>query len=138
MLPFLLGNMGGVYHIHHFHLGRKFLLSSCVRRSGLFVVITMQPLFLVFGIQLAGLFEHPAFSVGVVGRFIGGAVNLTRAIEYAVQNGRTRIVSFEWLFPMTGHRATESGIDCRVFGIVAIVATLMSVVSWLAVAIYGI
>ena len=66
-LPFPLGNMGCVYHVYHFHLGRKFLLSSCVRRQVLLLVVAMQPLFLVFGIQLAGLFEHPTFSVGVVG-----------------------------------------------------------------------
>ena len=65
-------------------------------------------------------------------------MNLTRAIEYAVQTGRARIVSFEWLFPLTGLRATKSSIDCRVFGIVAIVATLVSVASWLAVAISGV
>ena len=130
--------MGCVYHIYHFYLGRKFLLSSCGRQPGLLVVITVWPFFLVFGIQLAGLFEHPTFSVGVVGWFIGGALNLTRAIEYAVQTRRARIVSFEWLFSLTGLRATESGIDCRVFGVVAIVAALMSVASWLAVAIPGI
>ena len=76
MLPFPLGDMGCVYHIHCFHLGREFLLSSRVRWSGLVVVVAMQPLFLVFGIQLAGLFEHPTFSVGVVGWFIGGAMDL--------------------------------------------------------------
>ena len=119
-------------------MGRKFFLSSCVRRPGLLVVIAMQPLFLVFGIQLAGLFEHRTFSIGVVGWFIEGAVNLTRAIEYVVQSGRTQIVSFEWLFPLTGLRATESGIDCRVFNVIAIVVTLMSVASWLSIAISGI
>ena len=77
MLPFPLGNMGCVYHVYRFHLGRKFLLSSFVWRLGILLVIAMQPLFLLFGIQLAGLFEHPAFSVGVVREFIGGAVNLT-------------------------------------------------------------
>ena len=98
----------------------------------------MQPLFLVFGIHLADLFEHPAFSVGVVGWFIGGAVNLTRAIEYAVQAGRARIASFERLFPLTGFRATESGIDCRVFGVIAVVAALVSVTTWPAITIFGI
>ena len=117
--------MGCVYHVHCFHLGRKFLLSSCVWWPGLLLVVAMQSLFLVFGIQLAGLFEHPAFSIGVVGWFIGGAVNLTRAIEYAVQTGRARISSFERLFPLTGFRATKSGIDCRVFGVVAVVAALV-------------
>ena len=51
---------------------------------------------------------------------------------------RTQIVSFEWLFPLTGHRATESGIDCRVFGVIAIVATLVSISSWLAVVVPGV
>ena len=87
--------MGGVYHIHHFYLRRKFLLSPCVRWPGLLVVIVMQSLFLVFAIQLPSLFKHPAFSVGVIGWLIGGAVNLTRAIEYAVQTGQARSASFE-------------------------------------------
>ena len=98
----------------------------------------MQPLVLVFGIQLAGLLEHPSFSVGVIGWLIGGVVNLTRAIKYAVQTGRARITSFERLFPLTGFRATESGINCRVFSVVAVVAALVSVATWLAVAISGI
>ena len=130
--------MGCVYHVHRFQLGRKFLLSSSVRRPGLLLVVAMQPLFLVFGIQLAGLFEHPAFSVGVVGWLIGGAVNLTRAIEYAVQTGRARIASFERLLSLTGFRATESGINCRVFGVVTVVAALVSVATWSAGAIFGI
>ena len=130
--------MGCVYHVHRFHLGRKFLLSSCVRRPGLILIVAMQPLFLVFGIQLAGLLEQPAFSVGVIGWLIGGAVNLTRAIEYAVQTGRARIASFERLFPLTGFRATESGINCRVFGVIAVVVALVSVATWSAVSIFGI
>ena len=65
-------------------------------------------------------------------------MNLAWTVEYAVQTGWARIVIFEWLFPLTGHRATESGIDCRVFGVIAIVATLVSIASGLAVAISGI
>ena len=121
-----------------FSLGEEISSVLLCWRPGLLLIVAMQPLFLVFGIQLAGLFEHPAFSVGVVGWFIGGAVNLTQAIEYAVQTGRARIASFERLFPLTGFRATESGIDCRVFGVIAIVAMLVSVASGLAVAISGI
>ena len=112
--------MGCVYHVHCFHLGGKFLLSSCVRWPGLLLIVAMQPLFLVFSIQLAGLLEHPAFFVGVIGWLIGGAVNLARAIEYAVQTGRARIASFERLLPLIGFRAAESGIDCRVFIAVAV------------------
>ena len=64
-------------------------------------------------------------------------MNLSRTIEYAVQAGRARIASFERLFPLTRFRATESGIDCRVFGVVTSVPTLVPIASWLAVAISG-
>ena len=52
---------------------------------------------------------------------------LARAVEYSVQIGRTRSSSFEWLFPLTGFRASESGIDCRILGIVIIDAVLVFV-----------
>ena len=44
---------------------------------------------------------------------------------------------FEWIFLLTGLRATNSGVDCRVFGVIAIFATLVFVASGLAVAISG-
>ena len=47
------------------------------------------------------------------------------------------IVSFIWLLPLNGLGATESGVDCRVVGIVTIVSTLVHVASGLAVAISG-
>ena len=96
----------------------------------------MQPLFLVFGIQLAGLLEHPAFFVGVIGWLIGGAVNFTRAIEYAVQTGRARIVLVKWLFPLAGLGAAESGVNCSVIGIIAIASAFVCVTSELAVAVF--
>ena len=37
---------------------------------------------LMFGVELAGLLEDPTFSVGMIFRFIGGAMDLT----YLVQN----------------------------------------------------
>ena len=37
---------------------------------------------LVYGVELAGLLEDPTFSVGMISRFIGGAMDLT----YLVQN----------------------------------------------------
>ena len=37
---------------------------------------------LVFGVELAGLFVDPTFSVGMICRFIGGAMDLT----YLLQN----------------------------------------------------
>ena len=64
-------------------------------------------------------------------------MDLAWTIEYAVQTGRARIVSLKWLLPLTGLRATESSIDSRVFDVVAIVSTLVSAVSGLAIAISG-
>ena len=74
----------------------------------------------------------------MIGWFIGGAMDLTWTIEYAVQTGRGRIVSFEWLFLLTGLRATESGIDYRILGVIIVFATLMFVASRFAVAVSGI
>ena len=110
-------------------------MSPSVQTPGLLVIIVVQPLVLVLGIYLANLFEHPAISVGVIGWFIRGAMNLARVIEYAVQTGRSWIVSFERLLPLTGFGVAESGIDCRIFGIVAIVPMLMSIPPWLSVSV---
>ena len=57
-------------------------------------------------------------------------------IEYAVQAGWSQVVSFIWLLPLTGLGATESGIDCRVIGVVTIASAFVSAVSELAVAIF--
>ena len=87
----------------------------------------MQPLVLVFSIQFDGLLEHPAFSVGVIGWLFGGAMYLAQAVEYAVQTGRALSFSFEWLFPLTGFVASESGINFRMLVAVAINAALLFV-----------
>ena len=58
----------------------------------------MQPLLLVFGIQLAGLLEHPAFSVGVIGWLVRGAMDLTRAVQCAIQTGRSRVFLLNGFF----------------------------------------
>ena len=63
--------------------------------------------------------------------------SLSGVIEYAVQTGRARIVSFEWLLPLTELGATKSGIDGRVFDVIAIIMTLVSVVPGLAITISG-
>ena len=125
--------MGGVDHVDRFHLGRKLLLSPHVRTPGLLIIIVVQPLVLVLGIYLTGLFEHLAISVSVIGWFIGGAVNLARAVEYAVQTGRSLIVTLEWLLPLTGFGSAESSVVCRVFNVVAVVPSLVSAAPWLAI-----
>ena len=56
-------------------------------------------------------------------------------LQYAVKAGRSLIISFERLFPLTGLGSAESSVYCRVFSVVAVVPSLMSVASWLAVVI---
>ena len=68
----------------------------------------------------------------------GGAVYLARAIEYPVQIGRARSSSFEWLFPLSGFRASESGVDCRIFSIIAVNAALVLIATGPAIAVFGI
>ena len=74
-----------VYHVHCFYFGGKLLLTPGVWLASLFVVaITRRPLPLVFGIKLAGLFKDLIASVGMIGWFIGGAMNLAGPVQYLV------------------------------------------------------
>ena len=73
----------------------------------------------------------------MIGRLIGGSMNLARSIEYSVQTGWTISVSYEWLLPLTGFRATQSRIDRRVFGTFVVTSMLVLIASWLAIAIPG-
>ena len=51
VLAFPLGDVGSVYHVHHFDLRGKLLLSPCVRWPGLLVIVfALRPLLLVLGI----------------------------------------------------------------------------------------
>ena len=63
-------------------------------------------------------------------------MNLAWAVEYAVQAGWARIALLKWLFPLTGLGAAESGIDCRLAGII-ILWTLIFVASMFMDAISG-
>ena len=63
----------------------------------------------------------------MVGRLVGGAMYLARAIEYTVQTGWARSASFEWLFPLTRFRAFESGVNCRILVAVAVNVALLFV-----------
>ena len=74
----------------------------------------------------------------MIGWFVWGAMYLARAIEYAVQAGWSLIVSFIWLFPLTRLGSTESGVDCRVIGVVAIASAFVSAASELAVAVFDV
>src|SRR3954471_14192331 len=130
--------MGRVYHVHHPHLWGKPLLSFVVWRPGLLLVIVVQPLVFMLGSQLACLLEHPTISIGVIGWPFGGAMNLARAVKYSVQTGRSLVILFEWLFPLTGFIASESGIYCRILIAVAANAALLIISTWPATFVLGI
>ena len=74
----------------------------------------------------------------MVSWLFGGAVYLAQAVEYSIQIGRTRSSLFEWLFPLTGFRASESGIDCRIFTIIAVNAAFVFVAARPAITILDI
>ena len=63
---------------------------------------------------------------------------LAQEVEYSVQTGRAPRIPFEWLFPLTGLRASESGIDCRIFTIIAVNATFVFVATRPAITVLDI
>ena len=63
----------------------------------------------------------------MIGWFVRGAMNLARTIKYAVQAGWARIVLLEWLLPLTGLRAIESGVDRCILGVVTVVSAVVSI-----------
>ena len=65
----------------------------------------------------------------MIRRLVGGALNLSWTIKYAVQAGWARIVLLELLLPLTGLRATEFGIDRRILSVVIVVLALVSIAS---------
>ena len=74
----------------------------------------------------------------MIGWFVWGAMNLARAVEYSVQTGRALVILFEWLLPLTGFIASESGINCRVFVVVAANAALLLIATCPATFVLGI
>ena len=63
---------------------------------------------------------------------------LTGAVEYSVQIGRARSGSFEWLLPLTGLGASESGVDCRILIAVVVNMAFVFVSTQPAIAVLGI
>ena len=73
----------------------------------------------------------------MIGLLVWGAVYLARTVEYAVQAGRSFIVSFVGLLPLAGLGASESGVDCDVIGVVAIASAFVSIARELARVVLG-
>ena len=73
----------------------------------------------------------------MIGLFVWGAVYLAWTVEYAVQAGRSLIVSFVGLLPLAGLGAAESGVNCGVIGVIAIASAFVSIAPELAGAVLG-
>ena len=73
----------------------------------------------------------------MIGLLIRGAMNLAWTVEYAVQAGRSFVVSFVGFLPLAGLGATESSVDCGVFGVIAIASTFVSIAPELAGDVLG-
>ena len=65
----------------------------------------------LFSVELTGLFNNPTVSIGVIGWFIGVAMNLAGSVQNLVQVGWFISVHPGWLLPLTGHGFAESGVD---------------------------
>ena len=63
---------------------------------------------------------------------------LAQAVEYSVQTRRAPRIPFEWLLPLTGFRAFESGINCHILSIVPVNAALLLVATRPATTVPGI
>ena len=73
------------YHVHCFYFGGKLLLTPSICLVSFFIVaITGRPPPFVSGVELAGLLEDPTTSVGMIGWFVGVAMNLAGPIQYLV------------------------------------------------------
>ena len=91
----------------------------------------------MFAVYLTGLLKEPTISVCVISGLVPGAMNVAGPIKYSIQTRWTIFVSFEWLLPLTGFIAIESGVDRHVFDIFVVASTLVFDASWLAIAISG-
>ena len=63
---------------------------------------------------------------------------LAQAVEYLVQTGQALSFSFEWLFPLTGFVALESGINCRILVAIVVNAALLFVPTRPVTFVFGI
>ena len=78
----------------------------------------------MFGVELAGLLEDPTFSVGMICRFIGGAMDLTYLVQNFVEAGQFIPGAFRGRL-LTWPRAFESGVYRRALRVVFFIPTLI-------------
>ena len=81
------------------------------------------------------LLEDPTFSVGMICRFVGSAMDLAQSVQDFVQAGWFLFTAFEWLLSLTGSRAPKSVVDRRSVRTFFIVSRLVLIASWFPIAI---
>ena len=79
----------------------------------------------MYGIQLAGLLEDPAFSMGMISGFTRGAMDLTYLVQNFVQAGQFISGAFRGRLLLTWPRASESSIYRRALRDVFFIPTLI-------------
>ena len=84
---------------------------------------------LVYGFELAGLLEDPTFSVGMIGWFARGAMDLTCLVQNFVQAGQFVSGAFRGRLLLTWPRAFESGVYCRALRVVFFIPAFVIVVA---------
>ena len=83
---------------------------------------------LVYGVELAGLLEEPTFSVGMIGWFARGAMDLTYLVQNFIQARQFISGAFRGRL-LTWPRAFESGVYCRVLCVVSFVPAFVIAVA---------
>ena len=102
-------------------------MSATDRTAGFILVLAAWALALVLGCELAGLFEYPTVTVGVVDGLLLCAMDLARPLQDLVQRGGSVAIAFRRLLPLPRSGVAEAGVNGRVIGITIIVPALVLV-----------
>ena len=85
---------------------------------------------LMFGVELDGLLEDPTFSVGMICRFIRGAMDLTYLVHNFVETGQFISGAFRGRLLLTWPRASEFGVYRHALRAVFFIPALVFAASW--------
>ena len=80
---------------------------------------------LVYGVELVGLLEDPTFSVGVIGCFARGAMDLTYLVQNFIQAGQFVSGAFRGRLLLTWPRTSKSGVYRRALQAVFFIPALI-------------
>ena len=101
---------------------------SSVLLEWLILVFAWCILPLAYGVELAGLLEDPTFSVGMIGWFARGAMDLIYLVQNFIQAGQFVSGAFRGRL-LTWPRAFESGVYCCVLRAVSFLSAFVIAVA---------